>query len=44
MGELEGAVINKTMKKETISFLWKLFTSLIAAIGTAIGVSSCVAM
>ena len=29
------------MKKETISFLWKLFTSLIAALAAALGVASC---
>ena len=29
------------MKKETISFLWKLFTSLVAALAAALGVTSC---
>lgn len=29
-----------SMKKETISFIWKLLTALIAALGTALGVSA----
>lgn len=29
------------MKKETASFLWKLFTSIIAALAAALGVTSC---
>ena len=29
------------MKKETISFLWKLFTAIIAGLGTAFGITSC---
>lgn len=28
------------MKKETISFLWKLLSALIAGLGTALGVSA----
>ena len=29
------------MKKENISFLWKLLTALIAGLGTAFGITSC---
>lgn len=29
------------LKKETVSFLWKLFTALVAALATAMGVTSC---